>query len=154
MARPSYAKSQHVILDFQRIVVFVTFTWSHFVCSQDADAGLDEDEIVRVAHMYRVVAGDSVSRSLAHLDFYAFFVLFLRLDCDFDVVFYCSIASRFSIGSSQLLALNADVRVSVLSGAFVQFSPARVSQIASSTTRLVVGQSLCVAASSSCDSKA
>ena len=72
MARPSYAKSQHVILDFQRIVVFVTFTWSHFVCSQDADAGLDEDEIVRVAHMYRVVAGDSVSRSLAHLDFTIF----------------------------------------------------------------------------------
>jgi len=72
MARPSYAKSQHVILDLQRIVVFVTFTWSHFVCSQDADAGLDEDEIVRVAHMYRVVAGDSVSRSLAHLDFTIF----------------------------------------------------------------------------------
>ena len=82
MARPSYAKSQHVILDFQRIVVFVTFTWSHFVCSQDADAGLDEDEIVRVAHMYRVVAGDSVSRSLAHLDF----TLFLSCFCVLIVI--------------------------------------------------------------------
>ena len=161
MARSSYAKSQHVILDVQGIAFFVTFvtfaleTRLHFVCSEDADAGLDEDEIVRVAHMYRVVAGDSVSRSHAQLEIYwilRFYALLLHRD--FYVVFYCSIASRFSIGASQVLELNADVRASSLSGAFVQFLPARVSQIASSTTRLVVGQSLCVLASSSCDSKA
>jgi hypothetical protein len=76
MARSSYAKSQHVILDVQGIAFFVTFvtfaleTRLHFVCSEDADAGLDEDEIVRVAHMYRVVAGDSVSRSHAQLEIY------------------------------------------------------------------------------------
>lgn len=164
MARSSYAKSQHVILDVQGIAFFVTFvtfareTRLHFVCSEDADAGLDEDEIVRVAHMYRVVAGDSVSRSHAQSKIYwilRFYDLLLHRDFyDFYVVFYCSIASRFSIGASQVLELNADVRASSLSGAFVQFLPARVSQIASSTTRLVVGQSLCVAASSSCDSKA
>jgi hypothetical protein len=102
MARSSNAKSQHVILDVQGIVFFVTFvtcareTRLHFVCSEDADAGLDEGEIVRVAHMYRVVAGDSVSRShaqleiyrilrfydmLLHRDFYDFYVVFLLQYC-------------------------------------------------------------------------
>ncbi len=123
--------------------------WSQFVFSDDADAGLDEDEIVRVAHMYRVVAGDSVSRSYAQSPYF-FWAVFASIAI---LMYFCSIAARFSIDTSQVLELNADVRDS----AECYLCPVLtrvILQIASPSTRLVVGQSLCVVASSSCDSKA
>ena len=41
------------------LLVFENVT---ILCSDDPDAGLDEGDVVRIAHAYKAVAGDTVSR--------------------------------------------------------------------------------------------
>ena len=75
------------------------------------------------------------------------------------ITFSCSIASRFSTSSAEVLSLNADVCSFLVTLWFLVFGLACLfvftcaSQIENETTRLAVGQEMCVQASSSCISR-
>ena len=49
---------------FESRMVVLVFEYVTILCSDDPDAGLDEGDIVRIAHAYKAVAGDTVSRSV------------------------------------------------------------------------------------------
>lgn len=71
MAGPFYAEPHDVgKLSKRSMMSSSGYVIVYVICSDDPDAGLDEGEIVRVAHLYSVVAGDTVSRFELHLVFF------------------------------------------------------------------------------------
>lgn len=47
---------------FDSLMPLLVFENVTILCSDDPDAGLDEGDVVRIAHAYKAVAGDTVSR--------------------------------------------------------------------------------------------